>query len=560
MVALLYHKMLSLGTIPDKFIYTSVLKACADARDVNLGIKLHDLVIRDALEHDVVVGSSLIDMYSKCGEANEARKIFLKLFCRNAVAFNTVMAQCNQEEDGVSALELYDKMQNEGINPERSTFSCIIKACASIGAIDRGKLIHEQVVRSGLEIDVVVGSTLIDMYVKCGKLDVAREIFDKMHDKDIVSWGAMITGYVQNNANYLALDLFERMQEDEDIHPNKVVYLGVLRACGCTQSIKHARIVHDCVIMSRFESDKVVGSALVDVYTKCGSMKEAFNVFKKLQDKDVVSWNAIITGYMQYGLGRTSLLLFTRMMNSKVRPDRITFLGTLKACGMIGALGQGKMLHDRIIRNGIELDITIGSALVDMYVKCGSLGEAHILSERIPNKNIVLWGALIAGYAQLGNHELVGKCLHEMTQQGITPNGTIYVNIFAACSQAGEIKKCQEYFNLMVNSHHIMPGTEHFNCMVDVFGRAGLLEEAKVLLQSMPIQADTTCWVSLLSSCQTYGEIDLGKRCYNQLLEIDPEYASSYILMYKIYADQDIWDHITKVQELRKSSKLRRNA
>ena len=475
----------------------------------------YDLVIRDALEHDVVVGSSLIDMYSKCGEANEARKIFLKLFCRNAVAFNTVMAQCNQEEDGVSALELYDKMQNEGINPERSTFSCIIKACASIGAIDRGKLIHEQVVRSGLEIDVVVGSTLIDMYVKCGKLDVAREIFDKMHDKDIVSWGAMITGYVQNNANYLALDLFERMQEDEDIHPNKVVYLGVLRACGCTQSIKHARIVHDCVIMSRFESDKVVGSALVDVYTKCGSMKEAFNVFKKLQDKDVVSWNAIITGYMQYGLGRTSLLLFTRMMNSKVRPDRITFLGTLKACGMIGALGQGKMLHDRIIRNGIELDITIGSALVDMYVKCGSLGEAHILSERIPNKNIVLWGALIAGYAEQDQCHEALDCFEQMCSEGICPNVVTFICILKACGKIRAIDKGKQIHDEIMSRGLLEKDVVLGNALVDMYAKCGMLIKAQQVLEELPVR-NLVSWSALIAGYaqqgQGYEALDCFKR------------------------------------------------
>jgi pentatricopeptide repeat protein len=398
------------------------------------------------------------------------------------------------------------------------------------------------------------------MYVKCNKLDVARQIFDRMDVKDIVSWGAMISGYVQNHDNVSALQLFERMQaETESIRPNKVVFSSVLRACACLRYIKHARLVHHFVVRSGWESDKVVGSALIDVYAKCGVLKEAFNVFKKLQVKDVVSWNAIIIGYMQHGLGRTSLSLFARMMNSKVKPDRITFLGTLKACGMIGAVGQGKMIHHHIIRNTFESDITIGSALVDMYVKCGSLGEAHILSKNIPEKNIVSWGATIAGYAQQGDHVLVGKCLHEMARQGVNPNGAIYVNIFAACSHAGDVTKCLQYFNLMVNSHCIMPGTEHFNCMVDVLGRAGLLEEAKVLLQSMPIQADVTCWVSLLSSCQTYGELDLGRRCFNQLVEIDPEYASSYVLMYRMYADLNMWDYLSKIRGLRTSSCVWKN-
>ncbi|KAI5057792.1 hypothetical protein GOP47_0027807 [Adiantum capillus-veneris] len=547
----LYFKLQAEGIQPDKFIFTCILKACADAGAIDLGIHIHNLIIEHRLESDVVVGSALILLYSKCGASDDANKVFVMLLNRNAVSWNTLIAHFNKMGCGDTALHLYGEMQQHGIKPSVSTFSSVLKTCASIGAVDQGKLIHEQVLKSGLELNVVVGSTLINMYSKCGDLKVAREAFERMQNRDVVSWGAMISGYVEHSDYQSALKLFARLLQ-EDITPNKVILVCIVKACASRRAAEHAMWIHHHIIELAAECDEMVGSTLVDMYAWCGSLNEALKVFTMILERDVVSWNAMIGGYAQHGHGRDALLLFCQMQRDFVKPDKITFLGVSKACGIVGGSCQGRMVHHQILKDGFDSDISVGSALVDMYAKCGSVQEAHTLFDKLSEKNIVTWGALITGYAQLGYHELVDRCLQNMIQEGLTPSPIIYVNVFASCSHAGRVEDSKKYFKAMVITHCVTPSQEHFNGIIDVFGRAGCLVEGKKLLQSMPIHANFTCWMSLLTACGTYGVVDLARECFDELVKMDPDYASAYVLMTKIYTDMNMWEHADKIKQLKK--------
>ncbi|KAH7435961.1 hypothetical protein KP509_06G085600 [Ceratopteris richardii] len=540
------------GIRPDKYIYTGVLRACADTGVLDLGIYIHNLVVEYGLESDVVVGSSLILLYFKCGAAYDAIRIFSKLTSRNTISWNTVISYCNEHGYSDVALVLYEEMQQHGIKPEASTYSSILKACGSTGALDQGKLIHGQLLRSGHESNVIVSSTLVDMYSKCGDLTIAREIFEKTTNRDIMSWGAMLSGYVDQGKYQSALELYANFLQ-EHITPNNIIFVCILKACVRVGTIEDACYIHHHIVGIGGELDNAVGNILVDMYASCGSLNEALKLFTTMPEKGVIAWNTIIGAYAEHGQGKNALMLYSQMQKSLVKPDKVTYLSILKACVTMGASCLGRMIHHQILEDSLDLDTSIVSSLVDMYAKCGGLQEALILFEELPDKNIISWGILINGYVQQGYHEMVDQCIRHMIQQGLIPTPIIYVNVFASCSHAGRVEDTKKYLNSMVVAHGVSPTEEHFNCMIDVFGRAGCLIEGKKLLQSMPMDANITCWMSLLAACGTYGDIDLAKQSFDELVRMDPDYASAYILMSKIYTDMDMQENADNIIEQMRS-------
>lgn len=544
----LYHEMHQDGIQANKFIFPCILKACGSSGAIGQGKLIHGLISHSKLDSDVIVGSSLVDMYAKCGHLNEARKVFDELPNRNVVSWAAMITGYAQHGHGQSALVLFEEMQWVGVKPDKVTFLCILKACGSIGDIRQGKLIHNQIIRSELESDVVLANTIVDMYAKCGDLEQARKVFDKLPEPSVVSWTAMITRYVQNGQSVLALELLEKMQI-EGTKPNNIIWPCILKACGNIGALGPGKLIHNTIITSRFEMDVVIGSAVVDMYAKCGNLEEARKVFEELPERNVVSWGAMIGAYTKHGHGSIALELFKRLQQEGIKPDIITFIYIFKACGNIGALGQGKLIHNQIIGSGLDSDVVVVSTLIDMYAKCGSLKEAREAFDKLPNQNVVAWGAMIAGYAHHGSWSLARQCIEIMQKQGLQPNGTIYTSILSACSHTGHVEEGHQFFKSMMEDHGIAPSIEHLTCLVDLLGSAGRLKEAEQILLTMPIPPDEIGWTSLLTACRTYGNVELGRQCFDQVTRLDST-AAGYVLMSNIYAYAHLWENAYKMREL----------
>lgn len=386
------------------------------------------------------------------------------------------------------------------------------------------------------------------MYAKCRSLNEAHRAFDQLPNRNAVSWGAMIAGHVDHGHGLCALELFQQMKE-EHIQPDKVTFLCILKACGIVAVLGLGRLVHEEIIRFGLKSD-LVWSSLVGMYAKSGSIQEAHDVFDTLPNRDVVTWGVIIAGYAQCGQGLPAVELFNKMQSEGIKPDKVTFLSILKACGSIGAVEQGRWIHDQTIKIGFEVDMLIGNTLVDMYGKCGSVEEAWKVFNKLPKQDLTSWGAMIAALAQYGNLRLAQQCLEDMRQQGLKPGIMIFSSILAACSQIGHLEEGWAYFRSMKEDYNISPSMEHYNCMLDLLSRSGYLYEAKYFLQSMPTQPSVEGWVALLTACMTYGNVKLGRECFDRLVQLDPE-ASGYVLMSNIYAGFHMWEEVDRVQELR---------
>ncbi len=259
-----------------------------------------------------------------------------------------------------------------------------------------------QIIHNSCESDVFVGSSLVDMYAKCGSMNNAWRVFNNMPSRNVVSWNAVILGHVKRGQGQKALELFRQMQQ-EGIESNPVTLVGVLNACARAVALDEGRHAHELIMQCGWDSDIFVGSSLVDIYAKCGSMENACRVFNKMHTRDFVTWNAMIFGHVKCGQGQKALELFQIMQQEGVQPDPVTFVGVLNACVSLVALGNGKWAHEQIIENGCESDIFVGNSLVDMYAKFGSMEHACKVFNKMSSRDVISWNAILAGFAMHGH-------------------------------------------------------------------------------------------------------------------------------------------------------------
>eukprot|EP01018_Ginkgo_biloba_P037418 Gb_09410 [translate_table: standard] len=547
----LYRQMQRSGIYPNKFTFPFVLKASAGLTALQEGQEIHYHIVRTGFQSDVYVGNALIDMYAKCGNIKDARQVFEKLSTRDVVSWTAIISGYVQNGDACEALTLFHQMQLADVNTDAVTIVSVLSACALLGALQQGMWVHNYLIRSGFEADASVGNSLVAMYAKCSNLEIARHLFDTMSRRDVVSWNAMIAGYAQNGYTYEALTLFHQMQV-EGVKPNQVTLLSIIPLCADIGDLQQGKGIHDYIIRRGFESIVTVGTALIHMYAKCGCIEIARQLFDKMSERNVISWNAMIAGYAQNGHGNEALILFNQLQLADVKANSMTMVNVLQACAHLGVLKQGKWIHDYIIRNGLESDVFLVTALIDMYAKCGSIETARLLFDRMSERDVVSWSAMIAGYGMHGHAKDALDLFFQMQQAGVRPNDITFIGVLSACSHAGLVNDGWQYFECMSRDYCITPTTKHYACMVDLLGRAGHLYEAQVFIEKMPLKPDTSVWGALLGACRIHCNIELGKRVAECLFYLEPENAGFYVLLSNIYAASGKWDDVAKIRTMMK--------
>ncbi|KAH7427856.1 hypothetical protein KP509_10G063700 [Ceratopteris richardii] len=488
-------------------------------------------------------------MYVKCGELKRANEVFEALQIRDVISWSSIIAGYAQHGHGLAALSLFNTMQEQGIQPEKVTFLHVFKACSLLGSSRHSRLMHDQFLRHGIKLDAMIGNTIVDMYAKCGSLDEAQKLFECLPSRTIVSWNVILTSYSQQGLGHLAFEHFEKMQQ-EGVKPTLVTFSCILKVCASMETSRLGEIVHDKTIREHVEQDNAVGNALIDMYGKCGRIDSAFRVFSHMSSVDVVSWGALIAGYTKQENCTMALISFQRMLEKKVEPDSVIITLVLKACGGMGVLKWGKFIYDFIIKRRLEADLVVGNSLIDMYARCGSLLEAEEIFDRLKIKNVVSWNALIAGYAQEGYLKQAMECFKSMQQLCIEPTTQTFTSILAACTHAG-VKDGYCCLRGMLSDHGVLPNIEHLNCIVDLIARAGNVEDAEGLLNSMPSVPNISGWMCLLTSCLMFGNVELGKRSFDQVIRLENDSSAGYILMLNIYANAQMWDEVLKLHQSR---------
>ena len=522
------------GFTPDSVSFTCILKACGNTGCVDKGNNIHtEISDRGLLKKDIVLGNGLIDMYARCGSLDEACKSFHELQTRNIVSYGAMIAGYAKHDRCMEALCLYRRMACDGILPNEVTFVSALNACSGIGDLEEGKLVFMDMKRSGIKPNIFMENACIDMFVKCGSFRDAWQIFMNMAERDVITWTTIIAGCAQQGYSDKALSLIQQMKQ-EGLEPGDVSLVSNFNAFASLGSLEHARTMHALVLQFLNKSNDFVGSALVDMYIKCKSIDDAKQAFCQLPKKDIILWNAMLSGYIVDGNVGESIELLQQMDDVKMVPNNATFTIVLNTCANMGALEHGKYIHGRVAKVGLVSDTFIGCALVNMYTKCGIIQEAEHVFYNIPMRDMVLYTSMIAGYAQHSEGHAAVNLTNEMWKDGLTPNHVTFVGVLSACSHAGLIEEAISQFDHMYHFFKIKPITEHFVCMVDLLGRAGCLDEAELYINKLTCKPSAMVWRALLGACRTFNDRDRAKCIAKCIIELQPDDEGAFVLFSNI--------------------------
>lgn len=447
---------------------------------------------------------------------------------------------CSRVESWSEIVELYARMKNEGREPDAFTLPFVIKAFSILLLVEDGRKIHAVADQTGLVGNVHVATALVKMYVEFDAMDLARQVFDMMPERDVVAWTSMIAGYVGSGDHSEALRVFREMRLGVE-KPNSITVLNLIPSCNY--------LIHSFVIKSGLGFSVEVETAIFDMYAKSGDFVTARSLFDAMQQKNLISWTAMLSAYSQNGYAHDALSLFHQMLNvSDLKPDAVVAVSILQACAQLGSLIYGAMVHGYVLRSGFGFEVSVETALLDMYAKCGNIDAAQSIFDGIQQRNLITWSAMIAAY---GSHGFGLKALDiftEMNRAGCTPDETTFLSVLSACSHSGLVHEGKECFHLMVQRYNLMPNTKHYACMVDLLGRAGLIDEACALIDAMPIKPDDNVWGALLSACRVKGDVKTAETACRKLVEWDPGCTNYSVLLANAYARYGRWDDASKVR------------
>ncbi|KAJ9684980.1 hypothetical protein PVL29_017131 [Vitis rotundifolia] len=433
----------------------------------------------------------------------------------------------------------------------------LLQSSARNRAAIEGMACHAQIIRVGLRADTITSNMLMNMYSKCGLVESARKLFDEMPVRSLVSWNTMVGSHTQNGDSEKALVLFMQMRK-EGTSFSEFTVSSVVCACAAKFCVFECKQLHGFALKTALDSNVFVGTALLDVYAKCGLVKDASLVFECMPERSDVTWSSMVAGYVQNELYEEALVLFHRAQAMGLEHNQFTISSALSACAARAALIEGKQVQAVLCKTGIGSNIFVISSLIDMYAKCGIIEEAYIVFSSVEEKNVVLWNAMISGFSRHVRSLEAMIYFEKMQQMGLCPNEITYISVLTACSHLGLVEKGRKYFDLMIRVHNVSPNVLHYSCMVDILGRAGLLHEAKDLIDRMPFDATASMWGSLLASCRIYRNLELAEVAAKHLFEIEPHNAGNHVLLSNIYAANNRWEEVARARNLLKESEAKK--
>ncbi|KAG5060683.1 Pentatricopeptide repeat-containing protein, mitochondrial [Glycine max] len=501
----------------------------------------------------------------------------------NVFSWNVTIRGYVESEDLEGAVLLYKRMLRcDVLKPDNHTYPLLLKACSCPSMNCVGFTVFGHVLRFGFEFDIFVHNASITMLLSYGELEAAYDVFNKGCVRDLVTWNAMITGCVRRGLANEAKKLYREM-EAEKVKPNEITMIGIVSACSQLQDLNLGREFHHYVKEHGLELTIPLNNSLMDMYVKCGDLLAAQVLFDntahktlvswttmvlgyarfgflgvarellyKIPEKSVVPWNAIISGCVQAKNSKDALALFNEMQIRKIDPDKVTMVNCLSACSQLGALDVGIWIHHYIERHNISLDVALGTALVDMYAKCGNIARALQVFQEIPQRNCLTWTAIICGLALHGNARDAISYFSKMIHSGIKPDEITFLGVLSACCHGGLVQEGRKYFSEMSSKYNIAPQLKHYSGMVDLLGRAGHLEEAEELIRNMPIEADAAVWGALFFACRVHGNVLIGERVALKLLEMDPQDSGIYVLLASLYSEAKMWKEARNARKIMK--------
>lgn len=551
----IFKEMRKMGVEINNFTLTTVIAACAQPNMIEESIQIHCFILKAGFNLDSAVGAALINMYSKVGAVNLSETMFKEV--ENLQDHGTWAAMASsfaQNQNSEGAIQLFQKMLQKSLRPDKFCTSSVLSI---IGCLYLGIQVHCYTLKTGMALFNSVGCSLLTMYSKCGNLEDSYRVFREIPEKDNVSWASMIAGFAEHGFADQALKLLREMLSEEIILDNMTLN-ACLTACSSLQSLQIGMEIHCYALRAGLGDDRLVGGALVTMYSKCISLKLARSVFNVLPQRDQVAYSSLVSGYAQNGYIEEAFLLLRYMLMSDLAIDSFTISSIIGSIALLSKSSFGTQLHTHIIKTGLDSDVSVGSSLLTMYSKYGSIEDCCKAFDQIEEPDLIGWTAMIVSYAQHGKGAEALRVYELMKNEGIRPDSVTFVAVLSACSHSGLVEEAYLHLHSMAKDYGLKPGYRHYACMVDLLGRAGRLKDAEKFINDMPIEPDSLVWGILLSACKIHGDIELGKRAARKVMELEPSDAGAYISVSNICADSGQWEEVVKIRSQMKGTGVKK--
>lgn len=542
-------EMHRIGGTPNYKTIGSGFQACVDLDALVEGKCLHGLALKNGFLCFKVVKSTILSMYSRCGSPEEAYRCFCKLDQKDLISWTSIIAVHSKFGLMSECLHLFWEMQDSEIIPDEIVISCMLMGFGNSGRIFEGKAFHAWILKQCCAMNGITHNALLSMYCKFGHLGTANKIFHSFH-KSSEDWSTMILGYSNMGQKENCISFLREMLllgREPDL--NSLV--SVISSCSQVGAINIGRSIHCYAIKNSIIENVSIANSLMDMYGKSGHVTATWRIFHRTQQRDVISWNTLISSYKQSGNLAEAIILFDKMVKEKVYPNKVTCVIVLSVCAHLASLDKGEKIHQYIKENGFESNITIRTALIDMYAKCGELETSRKLFNSTEERDAILWNVMISNYGMHGHVESAMEIFQLMEESNIKPNAQTFLSLLSACNHTGHVLEGRDLFDRMTK-YGIEPSLKHYASVIDLLGRSGSLEAAEALVLSMPITPDGTVWGSLLSACKIHNEFEMGVRLARYAIESDPKNDGYYIILSDLYSCLGRWDEVEKVRGMMK--------
>lgn len=592
-----FRWMLKGPTAPNYATIANILPVCGlleESVGYHFGREIHCHVLRLAeLDSDISVFNALLSFYSRIGRMKGAESVFQKMTVRDFVSWNTIISGFTSNNEWLRAMEFF----HEFLSLDRGeldsvTLLSILPAYANLCQFQMGKQIHGYVIRHPrLQENTSVGNALLSFYSKCGDTEAAFRTFSSIYRRDLISWNSMLDAFAERNLGSRFFELLQWMHE-ERIKPDSVTILAIIQLCAALSRVDKVKEVHGFSIKCGFflgDSTPTLGNAVIDAYAKCGEMEYASKIFETLSGKrnvitcnsiisgyassgspndahrifhnmpirDLTTWNLMIRAYAINNCPSEALILFQELKHYGMKPDALTLMSLLTICAQMASFEFLRQCHGYVVRACFK-DVHLSAALIDVYSKCGNINSANKLFQSTPQKDVVIFTAMVGGYAMHGKGEEALSVFSHMLELGEKPDHVTLTAVLSACSHTGLVSEGLRIFYSIEKMHGIKPTKEQYACLVDLLARGGRINDAYSFARKMPIKDNASVWGSLLGACRAHHQVEMGHDAANRLFQIETSDIGNYIVLSNLYAADNRWDGVLAIRKLMRTRDLKK--
>ncbi|KAF4379718.1 hypothetical protein F8388_023735 [Cannabis sativa] len=524
----------------DQFI---LVPSCARHELIFQGRTIHGFGIKSGLDSGSQVKNALTSMYARCADLEAAECLFEEIVEKSVVSWNTMIGAYGQNGFFNDAMLYFKQMRERNVEANEVTMVCLLSANANPEST------HCFVIKTALIDKCSVNTSLVCEYARRGDSKSAEVLYKSLPQRNLVPLTAILSSHAENGNMSSVMECFAQIQQ-LDMKPDAVTMVSILHGVTDPCHFGIGLAFHSYGIKSGLSIDNLVANGLISMYSKFDHIEAAFSLFFDMHEKPLISWNSLISGCVQSGKATDAFEVFCQMKMHGHGPDAITIATLLSGCGQLGHLQFGERLHNYVLRNNIEVESFVGTALIDMYTKCGRIERAENVFKSIKDPCLVTWNSMISGYSLYGFEHKALSCFSKLQEQGIKPDHITFLGVLAACTHGGLVDEGRKYFEIMRKEFNVMPGLQHYACSVSLLGRAGLLEEALILIKDMEIKPDFAVWGALLNACCIHQELRIGEYLAKKLFLLDNSSGGFYVLMSNLYATKGKWDEVAKVRKM----------